>query len=731
MAVWFTLTLFVSAALLFLIQPLFARMLLPLLGGSPSVWNTCMVFFQAALLAGYAAAHALPSWLGVRRHALLHLVLMAAALAVLPLTLPPGWIPPADGTPVLWLLGVLSVSVGLPFFVVATSGPLLQRWFAQTSHPRASDPYFLYAASNAGSLLGLLCYPLLLEPWLPLAEQSRLWTGGYLLLLLLTAGCAAILLLSGKRQQGLTSSESSLARRASKVAWRWLLLAFVPSSLLLSVTTYLTTDIAAVPLLWVAPLSLYLLTFILAFNRWPPLPFHFLARWSPLLMLILAVLLLTEATDPVWAVLPLHLLGLFWIGLVCHGQLARERPPARELTAFYLWIALGGVLGGVFNALLAPLIFDRLVEYPLVLVLACLLLPSYQTNQLPANWRDVLLPAIVGGLTASLVVVVWMLDLPGALGVAVIFSVPAILCYTFHERPLRFGLGIGAMLLASALYPGVHGQIEYRERSFFAAHRVTRDPLGEFRRLVHGNTIHGQQHLDPARRREALTYYHRTGPAGKTLLTLRDDPRSNRIAFIGMGAGALASYGQNGQHWTFFEIDPAVVRMARDLGLFTYLADSDAEIDVVLGDGRLSLERSDEKFGLIVIDAFTSDSIPTHLLTREALRIYREHLTPDGLLLFHISNRYLNLEPIVARLAADAEPAMTCYAWSDRSVDRTEQENGKQPSHWMLLASRPEDAAKVVQRSMWQRVEPLPETPVWRDDYTNLLRAFRWPGEEE
>jgi SAM-dependent methyltransferase len=319
----------------------------------------------------------------------------------------------------------------------------------------------------------------------------------------------------------------------------------------------------------------------------------------------------------------------------------------------------------------------------------------------------------------------------GQTSVAVIFAVPLLLSYTFHERPIRFGLAIGGLLLASSLYPGVLGSVDYRERSFFGVHRVTRDPTGTFRRLVHGNTVHGQQFLDPERRREPLTYYHRTGPAGRLFDTLQEDhdPRLRRVAFVGLGAGALASYGEPGQHWTFLEIDPAVVHIARDTGQFTYLADSAAEVDVVLGDGRLALAHSREKFGLIVVDAFTSDSVPMHLLTREALRIYRARLAPDGLLLFHVSNRYLNLEPVLAALAADADPPMQCLSWSDRVVNETEKQNGKLPSDWVLLA--PEGKAGKPRRGLWGRARPRPSVPVWRDDYSNLLHVFRWSGGDE
>jgi hypothetical protein len=733
-AALFTLTLFVSAALLFVVQPLFARMVLPLLGGTPAVWNTCMVFFQAVLLAGYAYADAAPARLGARRQAALHLGLLLLPWLVLPIAIPAYWPPPDALHPAVWLLGLLAVAVGLPFFVVSTSGPLLQRWFAGTAHPAARDPYFLYAASNLGSMLGLLSYPFVLEPSLTLSWQSRLWAAGYAALCVLTAGCAAVVLRSrpapAPAPKAAPAPQTPPPLTAGRRA-RWVLLAFVPSSLLLSVTTYLTTDIAAIPLLWVLPLALYLLTFILVFARRRLVPAWFWRRSMPLVVLLVVLALLSEATEPLALVIGLHLLGLFWVGMVCHGLLAEDRPPAARLTTFYLCLSLGGVLGGLFNALVAPLLFPTVLEYPLVLVLACLLRPGAAKPAADAPGRrrlDVLLPAAVGAGTAALVLAAQASGLePGPASVAVMFAAPLVVCYTFLERPVRFGLGVGALLLAGSLYRGVHGTPLHLTRSFFGVHRVTLSPSKAFRELVHGNTVHGRQSTDPARARAALTYYHRTGPAGRLMTALRGDPRLRRVGLVGLGAGSLATYAEGGQHWTYFEIDPAVSAIADDPRWFTFCRDARArgvDLDVVLGDARLTLARSPDRFGVLVVDAFSSDAIPVHLLTREALRVYRAHLDDDGVLAFHLSNRYLDLEPVLAELAADADPPLRGYVWDDRVVGQAEKEEGKLPSVWVILARDGARLGPVVSADPWVPLHRRPGLAVWTDDYSNLISVF-------
>jgi hypothetical protein len=742
----FALTLFVSAALLFWVQPMIAKMILPLLGGTPAVWNTCMVFFQAVLLAGYAYAHATTAWLGVRRQVVLHLALLCSPFLVLPVGLAAGWVPPSDHNPIPWLLALLAVSVGLPFFVLSASAPLLQTWFAGTGHRSAGDPYFLYAASNLGSMLALLGYPLVLEPFLSLKpdrwlSQNWLWTAGYALLVALMAGCALAVWLAPrgvKRKEGggaaqapgeLSGPITLLPPPRALARLRWVALAFVPSSLLLGVTTYITTDIAPVPLLWVIPLALYLLSFILVFARRPLLPPTWAARALPMAVLGTAFTFFFEAVPKVG--LPLHLLTFFLAALVCHGELARDRPPPRYLTGFYLCISVGGVLGGLANALVAPLVFDRIAEYPLALVLLCLLRPAGRPAD-SGGWRsrclDVGLPLALGGAVAAGLV----LGLPAAglkpVPVTItLASLPLLLaCYAFKDRPLRFALGVAVLLLTAGLSGRLYDPVLYRERTFFGALRVTHDLEGNCHQFAHGSTLHGKQSLDPERRREPLTYYYRTGPVGRVFKAFQRSPASPSVAVVGLGAGSLACYAKADEEWTFFEIDPAVERIARDPRFFTFLQDCRAgDLDVLLGDARLRLQEAPARhYGLIVLDAFSSDSIPVHLLTREALRLYLDKLADGGILAIHASNLYLDLRPVLGELARDAH--LACRVCDDTAISEEDARRGKTASRWVVMARRDEDLGSLASDPRWQSLSGDTGGAVWTDDFSNIATLLSW-----
>ncbi len=720
-------TLFLGAALLFVVQPLVGKLVLPLLGGSPGVWNTCMVFFQAGLLAGYGYAHAL-SRARFPLQGIIHIALLVLVFWILPIHLPLHAESPPKGFPGFWLLGVLVLAVGLPFVVVSATAPLLQGWSAYRDARR--DPYALYAASNAGSMCGLLAYPFLIEPNLTLDEQTTWWTWGYGGLIALTALAA---LWSSRRASEVTSgTRASSVSPRGRVAGppvtlgmrlRWLLLAFAPSSLMLSVTTVITTDLAAVPLLWALPLAIYLLSFILTFAQRPLLSPTVWRRGMPIVVLILVLAWVVEATEPPALLVLLHLAGLFWLSMLCHGELANTRPPTAHLTEFYLWLATGGVVGGMFNALAAPLLFRGIVEYPLVLLLICVLsrpLKLHFAAGRTAALADLYLPVGLGLLVLLLSLGATAWEIPaGQLRAAAVFALPVLIWYTFQERPLRFALGLAALLIAAAFLPGIHGPVDLRVRSFFGIHKVTSD--GEFRYLVHGNTFHGQQSLDLTRQAEPLTYYHRAGPMGRVFEYFQGDPRLQRVGLIGLGTGALACYAQPGNHWTFFEIDPDAIYLARDSGMFTYLTKSQGKIDIVSGDARLTLAKYPDRFGLIVVDAFSSDSIPMHLLTLEALAVYRSKLTDDGILAFHISNRFLNLEPVLANLAGASAPPMMCLSREDIRSE-AEKQQGRWSSHWVVLLSRESDAARF---NAWQRVPPDPKSRVWTEQFTNLLQALR------
>lgn len=756
MIVWFALTLFVSAALLFLIQPLIAKMILPLLGGTPAVWNTCMVFFQAVLLAGYCYAHAATRRLGVRRQALVHGLVLLVPLFLLPLiTLPLGLaqnngeeesflLPLLRGWqtlayPIPWLLLLLAVSAGLPLFVVAASAPLLQRWFASTGHPAARDPYFLYAASNLGSMLALVGYPVLVEPHWRLLEQSRLWSAGYVLLLVLIGGCAVFLWRSASSPSDQSFQADGTELEPGPTLGRrlhWLLLALVPSSMLLGVTTYLSTDIAAIPLLWVVPLALYLLSWIVVFARAPLVPHQTLVWLLPFVVLGQTFVFNIVALRPVWVLLLLHLAVFFLVALVCHGELARDRPSPRHLTEFYLWISLGGALGGMYNALVAPLIFSVPFEYPLALVLACLVVPAVRSpERLTLNWLDVWLPL---GLMMLLVALRIGWEVSGLeevwLRVTLMCGLPAAICYTFLRRPLRFALGVGAILLAGgASGSGPSTSLVHSERSFFGVMQVVDKKVKEpvpttFREFVHGTTIHGRQCTDPSRRREPLTYYFRNGPMGQIFAARGQTLDRKRIAVLGLGAGTLASYGEKGQEWIFYEIDAAVARIAEEY--FTFLQDCrerGATVQVEIGDARLTLARGPARsIDLIFADAFSSDAVPVHLITREALRIYLDHLAEGGVLIFNAANRYLDLEPVFGDLAADAGLVCRARTETEKDISPADLKQGKTSSHWVVMARRAEDLGFLADDPNWKDVRGRPGSTVWTDDFSNLLSVFRW-----
>lgn len=735
----FSATLLVSAALAFMVQPMFARFALPLFGSTPAVWTTAMLFFQAALLAGYLYAHTTTARLGARRQAALHLGVVALGLAFLPIGVPGGFAPPAGANQVVWLLALLLLAVGLPFFVVSATAPLLQRWLAATQHPAASDPYFLYRASNLGSVLGLLAYPLALEPTLVLGDQSRAWGLGYGLLAVLVAGSAAVLWRSAPASAGEGVSATSFGALPGggnpgastlRRRMRWLALAFAPSSLMLGVTAFLSTDIAPVPLLWVAPLSLYLLSFILVFspNRDRGSGRRGWVGAFAVAAVLTALTMLFEIQRPLWLIVALHLTLFFLAAMVCHGQLAADRPSAGRLTEFYLWLALGGALGGLFNAVVAPAAFEGLIEYPLALVLVALLMPGVRPSRQGTSsfWLDLGVPLALGAGVAACAFLAGLADAQEEeLLRGFVFGLAAGLCLSLVRRPVRFGLALGAVLLAGAVpAAGETDTTLFAERTFFGMHRVLSSEQGGRHRLLHGTTTHGEQSFAGAvRPPEPLTYYGRTGPVGQLMAALPDPSVASRAAVLGLGTGTMSCYARPGQRWTFYEIDPTVRRIAQDPRLFTYLRDCPGRFDVVLGDARLSLRQAPAGgFGLIVGDAFSSDAIPVHLLTREAFALYLSKLKRGGALAFHISNRYLDLEPVLGDLARDH--GLYCASQHYR-VSAAEDAAGLSESRWVAMAQRPADLG-LRGDARWHACGDRPGTAVWTDDFSNVVGALRW-----
>jgi hypothetical protein len=980
----FAITLFCSATLLFLVEPMAGKMMLPLLGGTPAVWNTCMVFFQAILLAGYAYSHWATTALGARKQARLQLAVLAlpfVSIAINGLFFS-GLLSPNEklilgheGNPIPALLMVLTLSIGLPMGVVCTSAPLLQRWFASTDHPAATDPYFLYGASNLGSMLALVGYPVVVEPYFTLKNQQVLWVIGYGMLAFLTAGCALLMWKSNPAPEPppapptdnpghspemtakaasfpssaiKTSSREITRNRESQagkllaepvadgpqtdrpVTWmrrmHWVALAMVPSSLMLGATTYMTTDIASIPLLWVLPLALYLLTFIIVFAHISPrvqsivttiflvvlalglaygIASHFFPapdkptetdtnesmRWlvylvgaglaafslkvlrvrdsalihrvmimiMPLLVLLIVFMMLSGIRpSSIVTTIGLHLAVLFAVSMVCHGELARDRPAARELTEYFLWMSFGGVVGGLFNGLFAPIAFKGIVEYELIMMVACLLLPplGLVKDSVWARRADIGLAAVFVGIGVFLLLMCWLdranrpdlsplttgpwqwgvvglllagglgalaaykgwgtppleeaetpqghwldrlldVGLPLALMVLVLglywglpakgiigrlrtfaamlnmdsddflnilrFGLPAVLCYTFVERSIRFGLGVGALLLAAGYSTLIYESPMFQDRSFFGVLRIEQSKsylweyktengksyffsssraLNRFRdrqngeivgfweypthRLTHGTTLHGVQIREDGLRNLAVSYYHRTGPMGQIIRAYNTDP-NRALAVIGLGTGSMACYALPGQTFDFFDIDPVVVGISFDTDqYFSFVEDAEqrgAKMGLVLGDARLTFEpkgdkvrlkplherkdgkkpartfgeplTSNQKYGIIVVDAFSSDAIPVHLITREALQIYRDRLLPDGVLCMHISNRYLTLQPVLANIVQDMGMA------GMHMSDDDESGVGKTRSHWVAIANKREHLEKLLHRERW------------------------------
>ena len=741
LVVIFAISMFLSAALLFVVEPMLAKMMLPLLGGTPAVWNTCMVFFQATLLSGYLYAHGAIRYLNRPMQAALQIAIVVAASALLlahSVALPQGWEPPANSNPAIWLLAVLFVMVGLPFFVLSSTAPVLQHWFANSRHRLSADPYFLYAASNAGSLAGLLGYPLLLETTLRLSTQRLLWSKTFPLLALLVILCGVLSRNWAGQDAELErdSPETSVAPFGWKQKLRWVTLAFVPSSLMLGVTTRLTTDVPSLPLFWVLPLAIYLISFILVFARRKLVSHEWMARRMPALILCSLIPQLLETTFPLLVLVPLYLALMFCIAMVCHGELSRERPAAQFLTEFYLWISVGGVLGGIFNSLVAPAAFRSVLEFPIALVLAAFLRPTVGAALLngdaakTARRNDWVLPVLLG--TATALALMALNRLPQAthlIFAIVLFVVSTGVCFSFCMRSLRFALGLVAILLAARFYIGPYGHILDCERSYFGVTRVTNDASGRFRYLLHGGTLHGLQSLDPAREREPLSYYTRGGPAGEVMAALSQTNPHASVAVVGLGAGSMACLGNSAKQLTFYEIDPVVLRVASNPRYFTFLKQCAPDARFVLGDARLHLKDApDDAYNLIVLDAFSGDSIPIHLLTREAVALYLRKLRPDGFILFHVTNHYVNLAPKLANLARDAR--LVCMDGADTELTPEQTAEGKFASEWVLMARSQQDLVVLRLNPSaslhWTTLEGNPGERVWTDDYSNLLSVIHW-----
>lgn len=733
----FVLTILVGSFLLFLVQPMVARMVLPKLGGAPAVWNSAMLVYQALLLGGYAYAH----WLGrftVRRQATIHVALLVAAALWLPIGIAQ-IAPPAPGQEALWVPLLLIASIGPVFFVVAAQAPLIQRWFAADT--RAGDPYYLYAASNLGSFAGLISYPALVEPNLPLAAQSWGWTAGYGLLVVLVAVSAwarwrsAAAVADGDTAPGAPDEPRPTLRRQIY----WLLIAAVPSGLMLSTTTHLTTDIVAMPLLWVLPLGLYLLSFVVAFSNADAIKQTFRVL-APAVLLIAGGQALVSTGGGSMLVALMSLVMLFVVATALHDYLHHLRPAPQHLTLFYLVMSAGGVLGGLFAALFAPLLFDWVYEHPLLVLAAAALLPL--PAFLPWNiWLKVSKPLpFVLVLLAGAAFACWRLTerwdgtFQGSNGLwaGLILLVGLLVIgwrWAYITALALLMLGVGGV---ETLQKGSDGM---RTRSYFGVYTVTDDPQNHQRRLAHGTTLHGLQRTDPGHELEPTTYYGHQSGVGLTLdKAAKLAGPDAAVGIVGLGAGTLSCYRKPGQAWTIFEIDPVMVDIARDPGKFTFLSQCAGDTPIVIGDARLQIEKlAPAQFDILVIDAFSSDAIPLHLLTEEAIGIYARALRPNGVLLIHISNRFFDLEPV---LAAEARARGWTAAIRMDPAGQNDPFSASSASNWVAFTATPQRMQQLTgglrpreqafEDDVWVPLEAREGFSRWTDDYSSTLPILLW-----
>lgn len=717
----FVATILVGSFLLFLVQPLVARMVLPKLGGAPAVWNSAMLVYQALLLAGYAYAHLIGRWT-VRWQALVHLTLLIGAALTLPIALA-DLPPPRAGLEVLWVPLLFLATIGPVFFVVSAQAPLMQRWYAADS--RSGDPYWLYAASNLGSFSGLIAYPLLLEPNLPLVAQSTLWTAGYVVLIGLVA-------LAGWTRRNTVAEQIASDEEGAEqsIGWRrialWLALAAVPSGLILSTTTHLTTDIVAMPLLWVIPLGLYLLSFVFAFNERSRIT-ALLTRVGPLVILFAGSIAMQSHVGAGITSGLASIALLFVVSVALHRRLYDSRPDASNLTLFYLVMSAGGVIGGMFAALFAPVLFEWVWEHPLLVLSAALLAPLKPyidwKARLGIERSDRRAEILVLGVAAVL-----------ALGLASISTSDAPLGNLLYV----LGLGLCGFLLMNwraafvfvvlmlmvargGLLTIDRSLSDARERSYFGIYTVLDETDRERVTLTHGTTLHGLQRTEPGQELEPTTYYGRSSGVGLALREAEDLVGSNaRIGVVGLGVGTLACYREKGQTWEFFEIDPIVLDYS-ERGDFTFLSRCAPDATTHIGDARIVLEAmAPDRYDMLVIDAFSSDAIPLHLVTREAFEIYDRTLSDDGVVLVHISNRFVDLAPMIAGLARTR-------GWVGAvRKDIPEGDDFVTASVWIALSS---DAAKIENlgagEAEWLEL-PEPSKQVWTDDFASILPFLDW-----
>ena len=716
----FTLTIFVSATLLFFVQPLFAKLVLPQIGGAPGVWTTAMLFFQMVLLAGYIYAHVLTHHVSLRWQLPIHLTFWAIALAFLPLSVSSGWTYDPTISTAWQTLTLFALGVGVPFGMLSANAPLLQSWYAKSDGPSAHDPYFLYGASNFGSLLALIGFPLLAEPLFGARDIGWGWAAGFFVFGGLLAA-SGVLTLRATRQPGNDQETRALDNTKIKGAdiAIWLFLAFVPSSLMLSITTKVSTDLGSFPLIWVIPLSLYILSFVVTFTNRPLLSSATCRALAAGAIAVMAVLMSHQTGGlQTWVSALLFAPALFIVAVTAHRILYERRPDAQHLTIFYITMSVGGALGGLFNSIIAPVLFNGIYEGVISVVLAAALL-VIGTRTIAIR------PLAYGILTASAFLLAFSLSrgqidngtglFASSLGLITLFA----LILGFQARTPIAVLGAVVVFLA-ADFASVTEDYTFKDRSFFGAHTVyDKDGL---RVYGNGTTIHGYQYVEETGQRPTpLSYYHAASPMAQVLTTTAGIETA-KIGIIGLGVGSLACYAQPGQSWEFYEIDKMVDRVARTPEMFNFMSHCAPGSRTHLGDARIVLEQQDFTFDIMVLDAYSSDSIPVHLVTREAVETYLNRLADDGVLVFHISNRYYDLSQPLARIAADL--GLQAAIRVDAPDPAAPLPKGAKPSVVMTLTPSTERINALLQDTRWKSIASDGKT-AWTDDHANLLSALK------
>lgn len=730
-------TTFLSAALLFTLQPLFAKMLTPLMGGSPAVWNTALVFYQAALLAGYFYAHILATRFKPRTQLAIHAVVLLIGLVFLPIRVSGLVGAPNVGSPVLWTLAALALSLGGPIIAISATAPLIQSWRARLGD--AVDPYRLYAASNLGSFIALAAFPFLIEPMIGAKAQALVWTGGYVVLAVALVTAIWAVPATSQAPREIAQSQTSWLDRA-----KWVFFAAPPSALLVAVTTHLSTDVASVPLIWIPPLALFLLTFIIAFSAWGDKMAEVAAPLKFMVVFLLAAIMAADIDEGI-AGLGIHMGAFFLIVLCCHLELAARRPEPARLTEFYLWMSLGGVLGGAAAALLAPVALNTTIEYQIALA-AALAVAAWARADL--KWA---VPAVLLAIGAALLyrnlyeVAVWLeANVPigpkdgvaetpfwfGVLSVwrpefagAIFCSVMA-LAAIMAQRSALIVAAIGGVALLLPVLDQDGDDIKFRERSFFGVLEIEdsgKAPDG-WRFLSHGTTLHGVMSLDPARNREPMSYYWRETPLGSLYAEASAaKPTDLHAGVIGMGMGSTTCYAKPGQKWKIFEIDDDVIKASMNPNLVGFINRCAPDIEVIRGDARLRMkEQPNDWFDILLVDAFSSDAIPTHMITKEAIALFMSKMSPDGVLIVHISNRYLDLGTIVA----DAGNDLGFAVMEGNRDGEASNPNADTGVRAVIIAKNQARLERYRGQPMWTMIGPSEKSQPWTDDHTDILRAI-------